>query len=412
MQQVRFWILAVVLGLVGVNRVAADGFRNPPEGAGTLGRNGASIAYGDDFAAGVHNPALLTDADSPQAGMGLTTVYGRRTIKSSLGGFTARSTDRWATIPSLAASGPLSEGPYAIGLALTSPYGRSSRFSEDSPVSLVAPYYSLLRTANINPALARRFGDQFSLGIGLNILWSDLEIRRSDMGIQSIAGPNSRMTMEGNGVGYGANAGLIWDFSTRQRLAITYRSAIDLTYKGDWRLDVIDGPTLARGDVETELAFPDVWALGYGVKATDRLRLEAKVEWVRHSRFKRMTFDAGPEAAALLGDSAEIEADWRDNWTFGVGADWQLDPQWVVRAGYQYLQTPVPSRTMIPLVAEADQSIIALGTGYARGSHRLDLAYMLGIFDRRKVEGNINPFYDGVYKFEAHLVAASYAYVF
>lgn len=95
-----------------------------------------------------------------------------------------------------------------------------------------------------------------------------------------------------------------------------------------------------------------------------------------------------------------------------MGADWKLNPELTLRAGYQYLQSPVPSRTMVPLVSEADQSLVSVGAGYAAGAHRLDLAYMLGLFDRRRVEGNLNPAYDGRYKIESHLLAAAYAYAF
>lgn len=392
----------------------ADGFRNPPDGAATLGRVGARIAHDDEIASISHNPASLADRREPGAGTALTIVHGKRTFTSDRHGFTARSTHRWAYLPSVYAALPLGDRPAAAGVALTSPYGRSSSFSETGPMRYVAPYESRLRTANMNPAIGVRVSQRLAVGGGLNVMGSDLEIRQVVPGAMLTGNPadawDARLAFDADGIGYGINLGLTLDITARQRLALVYRSAITMDYEGDVTLRPVSGPAILRDDFETSITFPDIVAAGYAVRAMDHLSLELNVEWIQHSRFDRMDLDAG-NATALLPESS-IQADWRDNWTFGLGVDWRLSDAWSLRAGYMYLQSPVRSHTMIPLIAESDQSVVSLGVGHAYEAHRFDLAYMLGIFERRRVEGNVNPQYDGTYAFDSQLFAIGYHYTF
>ncbi len=414
MKRIGLFVIGYLTVVVLSQSSRADGFRNPPDGAVTLGRVGARIASDEDIASVSHNPATLTDRREPRAGAALTFAYGKRTFTSDRHGFTTRSTDRWAYLPGFFATLPAGDRGFAAGIALTSPYGRSSSFSETGPMRYLAPYRSRLRTVNMNPAFGVRVSDRLAVGGGLNVMWSDLEIRQIMPWSMLTGNPadnwDGRMTFEADGIGYGVNLGVTLDVTARQRLALVYRSAIKMDYDGDVTLRPISAPVARQHDFETSITFPDIVAAGYAIQATEDLYLEANVEWVQHSRFDRMELDAG-DATALLPEST-IQADWRDNWTFGIGADWRMRDAWSIRAGYMYLQSPVRSRTMIPLVAESDQSVVSLGVGHAYGAHRFDLAYMLGIFERRRVQDNINPEYNGSYEFDAQLVALGYRYTF
>jgi len=76
----------------------------------------------------------------------------------------------------------------------------------------------------------------------------------------------------------------------------------------------------------------------------------------------------------------------------------------VLRGGAVYLESPVPSRTMLPTTAEQDQWVLAVGVGLRRERYRVDAAYSLGIFPGRKVRDSDNPVFNGDYDFEAHLL--------
>jgi long-chain fatty acid transport protein len=138
--------------------------------------------------------------------------------------------------------------------------------------------------------------------------------------------------------------------------------------------------------------------------------LETNVEWAQHSGFEQLDLDAGVNTPLL--PSASILTQWDDNWTLGLSASYELNDEWVLRSGYQWLESPVPSTTMLPTTAEQDQGVLAVGVGYSSGKHQLDFSYAIGLFSGRTISDNINPAFNGDYDFEAHLVSINYGYHF
>ena len=66
-------------------------------------------------------------------------------------------------------------------------------------------------------------------------------------------------------------------------------------------------------------------------------------------------------------------------------------------------------RTLLPYMAEGDQTLVATGVGYRKGGHKFDLALARGFFDDRDVTDNQMPLYNGKYEFSSHVLALSYA---
>ncbi|HMP72974.1 MAG TPA: outer membrane protein transport protein [Kiritimatiellia bacterium] len=393
----------------------ADGFRNPPEGASALGRIGGRIAYTEDASAIAHNPANLVDLDQPSAYLSLTLGYSKMKFEAPDGRSTS-SRSPWALLPNLFAATPLGEDGWAFGIGLTSPYGRSTELPEDSPFRYSAPYYTQLMSANVAPTVAKRLNERLSVGFGVNFLYTDLEFRQIypwGVVLGNPALPDGRNTISADGYGVGAAAAITYAIRDNQRIALTYRSPIKVDLEGSFRItdipvDPVRGPAGApRSDFESDITFPMVIAFAYGIQLTDKLTLEANIEWARQSSFDKLDLDAGINQPLLPSDS--IETDWNDNWTYGLSALYQIDDQWVLRAGYIYLESPVPSRTMLPTTAEEDQSVVSIGVGYTSGNHRLDATYSLGLFNGRRVTNSDTPDFNGKYDFEAHLFSLAYA---
>jgi long-chain fatty acid transport protein len=277
-----------------------------------------------------------------------------------------------------------------------------------------APYFSELRGINLNPTIAMRIRDNLLVGVGLDILYSDISLSQYypwSAATGDPSAPDGVTRFQGDGVGLGGNAGVTWDVTEEQRLALTYRTSTHVYYGGDFTVSGIPAGVplpgvTERSDFKTDIAFPAVVAFGYGVELSETVRVEADVEWVQHSVFSSLPLDVGNNQALLPAD--ELQTDWEDGWTFGFGGDWKFAPDWVARAGYMYLESPVTEETLTPSVAEEDQSVVSVGLGYEKDGRRIDLAYVYGIFDGREVQDNLNPAYNGDYDFEAHLFGVSY----
>lgn len=403
-------ILASAMGL----SVLADGMRNPPEGMTGLGKVGGKIVYNDDATTVTHNPANLVEQTESSVIVSLTYGYGTKEFTDAAGR-SSKTTDNSSVLPNVFLALPINEDLVA-GVGITTPYGRSTTFDKTEPLFSMPPnryglaYFTELYAVNFNPSIAYRVSDSVSIAGGIDILYSELELKQiypwlAPDGMSVLSEGDAKLTGDGEGIGY--NVALTWNVNENQKAAVTYRSSTEIDYDGDYSISGRPPfyPVAANGSIKTEIEFPAVLALGYGVQVTDRLRIEANVEWIEHSSFDKLDVNTPPGSA--IPDTT-TDTNWEDNWTYGVGADYVLDEKWTLRAGFIYLETPIPSETITPAISEEDQTVLSIGFGYQNGDHRIDAAYAIGFFNGRTVGNNDNPTLNGDYDFESHLVGISY----
>jgi long-chain fatty acid transport protein len=421
----RWWRVALTF-LTVCAPVFGEGFRNPPPGTFNLGRAGGRIAHIDDSSAVQQNPANLVDVLSTELQLTPTVVYISAEFTST-NGQTAETEEPWKALPNAFASMPLFDGKGAIGLGLTTPYGIGSQWETDSqaygfPTGILryqAPYFAELQTININPTLAFKLGDRVSVGVGFDAMWSQLKLKQfypwfvfpGSVGTES----EGRASGTGDGWALGGNIGLTWQITERQRLAVTYRSPMTVDYEGDFEISNIT-PTAAflgatpRSDFGTEIGFPTIVAAGYGFQLTDTIRLEVDLEWIEFSRFDSLDLSFGNNA--FLFPSSSFRQDWNDTFTLGIGGDWKFAQNWVLRASYQYYESPVPNSTFSPTIPDADQNVFTIGIGYKYGHHSLEAAYGLDFYDDRHIRNSDNAAFNGDYEINVHLFSAAYRFSF
>ncbi|MDF3129513.1 outer membrane protein transport protein [Kiritimatiellaeota bacterium B1221] len=393
-----------------------DGFRNPPAGANAQARFGGNIANTPDASAVTRNPANLIDFDENATMATLTFGYSKMDF-TNVAGQKLSSEEPWAILPGLFMVIPTAEDEnLAFGLGITSPYGRSTSLSDDTSLAYLAPYYTQLSSVEITPAFSTRVNEKISLGLSLNILYSELDLRQKypwslAAGVPGL--PDGSTLFDGKGTGIGATAAVTIKATERQRIALTVRSPIQVDYSGELEVTNIPpgAPAAPVSDFETEMTFPLVIALAYSLQVNERWLIETNLDWAQQSAFDQLEIDAGVNTPLLPSDT--IPMNWDDNFTLGISACYTLNPEWELRAGYIYLESPVPSSTMLPTAAEQDQGVIAIGAGYSPGgNHHFDFAYSVGLFSGRTVSDNPNPVLNGDYDFEAHLLTVNYGYHF
>lgn len=396
-------------GLLWIQAAWADGFRNPPDTAAALGKAGNHIVWVDDASAVFYNPANLVDVQSRQIQISSLVGYSHAEYSGQLGW--TETEKPWGVLPAFALAWPLLKTDQitdlALGFGVHVPYGRQTQWEMDGAL----PIFTKMSVVDASPALAWRVSDSVSIGAGLDLYYGRLQFRQL-LGAPLPFPPGSSIEADADGFAVGGNAGITWRMTPRQRLALTCRSPFDLTFSGEMNTENIPGAA-ATSDLETTFNFPTIVALGYGIKLTETVSVEAKVEWLQFSRNKTMAIDAGANSplAGALG-LANSPQNWNDTWTFGIGPEWRFARDWTLRAGYLYLQSPIPDETFAPTALDVDQSVVSVGLGYQSGRHTIDFAYALGIFDTRRVHDNQQPLYDGTYEFQGHLLALTYTYAF
>jgi long-chain fatty acid transport protein len=421
------WAAALLL-LTGGERVVADGFRNPPSGAEAVAMPGGRLLGVDDLTAIRENPANLTGLPAPAAEVCVDTAYAR-TRYVSPSGEVEKSREPWAFLPAVYAALPVPDLRCVFGLGVDVPFGRSTTWSTspDSYFRYSAPYFAQLQTLNVNPTVAFKVSDDVSLGLGLDILQAQLDMRQYFpwSAISHLPEPDGDLRLDATGYGVGGNAGIVWRIDPVQQLALAFRSPIFVRFDGDLhviRYSPATGPFLGatpHSDLQTKIPFPAVVGLGYRVAVSDTVHLEADAEWIGTHTLRHLVLDADNNAQLLSAAplppgtrSVEMPEHWRNTFTFGMGADWAFAPSWTARAGWIYMQSPVPNSTFAPLAVDADALIVGAGLGYRSGAHRVELACMNGFLRPRAIRDNAVPAYAGKYDFTSVLTSISYEYSF
>ena len=247
-------------------------------------------------------------------------------------------------------------GRVAVGLAVSAPYNFTTNYASDSWARYTADK-TKLRTFDIQPTVAVMLTDQISVGAGLNIEYADATL--SNALPQLAPGlPDGSQTLKGDGWDFG------WSVGAQYRggpvtVGLAYKSAIEHTLKGTVTTAGLLGPLAAQnGEIGTKAAFSTPWqAIGsVRFRATPQLTLNAQAV-----RYGWSEFDEIRLAAPL---NTAIPENYKDSWSFAFGADSDVSPDWTVRGGVQWGETPTRDGERDARVPDSDRFNVSAGTSY------------------------------------------------
>jgi long-chain fatty acid transport protein len=122
--------------------------------------------------------------------------------------------------------------------------------------------------------------------------------------------------------------------------------------------------------------------LGAAWQTTERLKLGGRVDWLRWSESfdefgVSLTGGDNEDLREVLGRRLddEVPLHWEDRFVFSLGAEYAVDEQWTLRAGWRYGQSPLPENLVTPLNGSILEHAVTLGVGYQCGDWRWDAGY-------------------------------------
>ena len=385
----------------------ADGYRNPPPTAEGIAKAGVNAVFVDDASAISYNPANLALQTNASIVINATFARTKNKYDRSFPDLpTVKSDDSWTVLPNLYASMPIGDSGIVAGLGVSTPYGQGIKWDSLDVYNGYAPaslYKAEVKVIHINPTIAFKLGDRVSVGFGPDIYYSELNFKAL-MGTlppptppAAPAAPTADTRADGHDWAVGGNVGLTWLITERQRAIFRYTSKVSMKYKGDFDLAGFN-----VGNFSSKIKYPNRFGVGYGIQLTDTIQIEGLVEWLEWSDNDTITSNAG-------GIPLEQKNDWDDTFTVGLGGSWNATDALVLRAGYSFIETPVPNSTITPILPDADRHVIGLGVGYTLEGHTLDLSYAFSIYKDRK---GSNIAYPGDYDIDSNLVGLTYSYSF
>ncbi len=363
----------ILAGISAISQSKAGSFAVDEQSTYFTGLANAGAAAGVDISSMYWNPA----ATAAQPGLNTSSSYygyfisapERATNGTLLATHLPASTD--AGTDAIATSSYLTyqhTDKLYFGLAMNAPFGLTTK-----PDNIPWAGSSLGNTTRIfsieaEPTFAYKLTPEITVGFGAQIEYFQVKLNNS-----TLTGPVpggvviGQRSFEGDNVGAGATAGILWQPMPGTSLGIGYRSSVDVSPGGTYARQSAYNPFLAQ-------AVPGVLTYGTGtltlpneVTASFRQVLNPQftvlgtVLWQNWSQVGNVSVTS-PSCAN--GVCETLNLNYRDGWYFSLGAEYAYDPQWTFRLGVGYEISPVTGSNRDTLLPDANRVQIGAGASY------------------------------------------------
>ncbi|MCW2477776.1 long-chain fatty acid transporter FadL [Candidatus Symbiopectobacterium sp. NZEC135] len=353
--------VAIAVALVSA-QVSAAGFQLNEYSSSGLGRAfSGEGAVADNATSGSRNPATMTMFDRTTVSGGVTYIN----PDIDLSGKSASGTDASAKniaphawVPNMHLIMPLNE-QWAVGASATTNYGLATEFNKNYTAGSIGGKTDLV-TSNLNLSAAYRLNQHFSFGLGVNAVYADATIvRHLGAAGASIGRPASTelLRLEGKEWGYGWNAGILYEVDKNNRFGFTYRSKVDIDFKGDFSGLSTGGNTIPG---KLTLNLPEMWE----VSAYHRVA----PQWAVHYSMALTSWSAFKELRATNNSGNtlfEKQEGFRDAYRLAIGTTYYHDDNWTFRTGIAFDDSPVPADKRSISIPDQDRFWLSAGTTYA-----------------------------------------------
>jgi len=325
------------IGFVGaVLLVAAGaqgaGFSLYEASAKTHALGGAVVGRAVDASANFHNPATLTDMTNITVSLGFVTVHPRGQIRVDGGGSTPMDPGMF-TLPSFQAAVPLPYG-FAFGLGFMPEYGLGTAYDNNWPLNNNSLDTTVV-SFTLNPNLAYKITDKWSVGAGLRFLYFDFD-QNSMPSVKN----NPSLRMNNHLYGHNAMRNLGWQVGTKYdlfdnfSLGLVYKSRTVTTVEG-YSENTTQIPALksaaamSSGEASTDIELPQSIIGGFNWDITKTVHLGGIVSWSQWSNLDTLYFD-------MPTGVKPIHLNWKDTWRAGIAPSWDFAEHWTAMCSYVY----------------------------------------------------------------------------
>jgi long-chain fatty acid transport protein len=398
------------LSLAASLSLFAAAYKIPEQSARSVALAGAYVAAAKDADTSFYNPANMSFMDEYQyIEISLTGAFLPK-VKYTGVQYLDQTTSIPASnksksekflIPHLHYVGP-AFGKWRFGASITTPAGTSKRWSE-KPQKWFSNKYTL-RVAEFNPALSYKVSDNFSIGAGVRVVFTDGKI--------ILDNPKVHYYLDGDvQTRFGYNVALSYKLN-ELTLATTYRSKVDLKEKGTAQIDDRVNSISLTSTGRVKVPLPAVWTVAAALEVNEKATFEVVYERTFWSSYKSLdiTFDS---AAPY---NIHKPKNWNDTNTFRVGLTYKNSPKLTTMYGFAYDETPVPAKTLGYELPDNDALIFSLGAIYKlNDAMKIGLAYLYDYkLDRtiEPIDRNNNGIVGKFGNLRAHLLDLSFAYRF
>ena len=372
--------------------VFAGGFSLNEQSASAMGvANAGSAANPQNASTVLFNPAGMSQLSGTNLSFGAAVLdidaeakpgaEARRNLpgpapimaEGSLGGDIADP----AVLPSLYLTHELND-EIDVGFGVHAPYGLAADYDDDFVGRFFADETELTAIA-FTPSISVSNGRGLSMGVGLNVIYAEGRLTRyqdlagqvyqtasaqaieagasqqqaDQLARQAVNGaPEPYADIEGDDMGVTFRVGFLYELNERTQFGLTAQTGTELNLKGDAEIRDFPVPgqpgvtTTLSERVEVPLAIPESATFGVRHQLTDDVTVLAGATYARWSRFDELDINSreggAGQISSVSGDPiTHVTEKWKNTWQFNLGGIWQATPQWALKAGYAWDESPV-----------------------------------------------------------------------
>lgn len=358
------------------------GFQVAEHSASGLGRAfSGEGAVADNASVLARNPAAMTLFETAQFSGALSIVDPEvdvTLVEGAPGEQGASDVAPMQVVPAAYYISPIDES-WAWGVGMFTNYGVATDYPDDFYTGDLAGDTALI-SVNINPNIAYRINEQFSVGAGLNLVYAEAELNRhKGAGLPFPGNPSDKLiSMTGETFGFGWNIGALYELNENNRFGFGYRSEVELDFDDGTFTDHTGSVLGYQGSVDGRLKvdLPDIIELSAFHQLNDEFAIHYSWQKTGWSSFTEL------KATDPNDDSTEYfkkEEHYDDNQRWSFGVTYQYSADLTLRGGLAFDEQAGKATLSIP---DSDRFWYSAGLTYAiQENLTLDVGFALVVSD-------------------------------
>ncbi|MGV7033571.1 OmpP1/FadL family transporter [Methylobacterium symbioticum] len=379
--------VAVVSLWAGTQEASAGAFGIREQSTQAQGLSFAGAASGSGGVSSMFwNPAVITMNPGWVTEQNLTFINLSANITPTLGtnpGFLplggSGEIGQGAVVPAGATSYQLNDRLW-IGLQTGAPFGLVTKPNQVWAGEVYGRSSRIFSLA-FNPVIGFKVNEWLSVAAGPNIEYFRLTLRQAlpIPGLSPTVYPSAFLKGESWGVGFTAGATITpWAGTV---LGIGYRSSVHHDIEGSIGVPLV---ALARtaGQVTANLNTPEKLSVGLTQAINPVTRINLGFEWDNWTRLGNV----GIVSRTLGVPVSNLPLDYKDGFTYSVGAEYDWSPSLTLRGGFAYEVSPIDFANRSVRLPDGDRYIASIGASYRWNEKlTLNLAYSHFFLDRNRI---------------------------
>ena len=377
------WISLGLVTLVPFSNLYASAFALNEQNTSGLGNAYAGrAAIAEDASTSFYNPAALVKFKKPQVLASLVNpvadfdarmIRATRAINGAVitNGKATDNAAEYVPIPAFHLAGPINN-TMAYGLSVTAPFGLATEYSKTSQFRYFATR-SELKTIDVNPNVAFKIDNQWSVGVGVSAQYAEATLARqfdnTGLGLTT----DGSLKIKGDDIGYGYNLGVWYQTPNSTKLGFAFRSKIRHDLDGSIKVkNIAPAASISNQDATASVTLPEVASISAFQSLTTDWDVMGDITYTNWHRFKKLVVKFPDSALA----SSVVEERFKDVFKFALGANYRCGQGVTWKFGTAYDQSPVKTKHRTFRVPDSDRVWLSAGMKYnVYNNLALDLGY-------------------------------------